>query len=494
MIERFPADPTDERLRRTDATLQREQVACLMALAANHPGADASPPPAALLSLLATAEADAWRSMAVLLNRPMTGTPSRMAALDALRTRATAASSSTASPAGAASTCTWAEIRARLAALRHLLETRHRLGDDPQEQTAALVAEQSQPEDGGSGPDAADTIILELAQPIAAWSRDGESGLERRFARVRHQLADRTGVVPPPITIRGDATGERGHYRVLISGERCGEGRLHLDRRMAIDGGNVGDPYPRNHDTDPVFGLPVVWITPEQSESARRRGYTVVDPDTVLTTHLSEVLHTELHRIFGAAALDGLLAHARTTSPELVDDLLRRLPRPVIAEVLRDLLREDLSLRDHRTVFEALAAAATPDAQPHALTKQVRRALRRHITGRFSDLDGVLWSIELDPQVEQLLLGALQTHAEAPPTLSLKPGAARAFVEGIRQVIDQAGDLEVVLLCPAGVRSALRRFLEPELEFLPVLCREEIVPDAGSVNHLGRVTLTRRSR
>ena len=304
--------------------------------------------------------------------------------------------------------------------------------------------------------------------------RGGE--LPGRITALRRQLATDLGIVLPSVHLRDDLHLEPHEYRVRFRGQEIARGTAHADRLMCLDprGGAPGiDGLPAR---EPAFGLPAAWISPEQRPQADAAGLTVVDPPSVLTTHLSELLRRNAHELIGRQEVQELLATCSREAPKLVEEVV---PGTVtlgeLVRVVRGLLREGLSVRDLRTVLEGIADAAPRSKDTAYLVEQVRRRLSRQITSRIADAAGVVRPLMLDRQVEEMLR---QSLAQSEGELVLAPDLETsrkviAALESRVAALTAAGQTPV-LLAPPDLRRPLHDFASRFVPDLSVVTAREL--------------------
>ena len=284
--------------------------------------------------------------------------------------------------------------------------------------------------------------------------RGGE--LPGRVTTLRRQIATEFGVMLPPVHLRDNLRLDGHEYRIRLRGMDIGKGTAYADRLMALDPSG-SEPVLDGVDTiaarEPAFGLPAVWIPTENRAQAEMAGLTIVDPASVLTTHLSETIKKNAHELIGRQEVQDLLAVIGKESPKLVEDVI---PNAVtlgeFVRVIRGLLRENLSVRDLGTVLEAVADAAPRSKDPAFLVEQVRRRLFRQITARIADPSGTVHAVTLDRESEDALrrsLGASEGEAVLAPDIDtarklvaeLEKMAARQAAEGRSMVLITSPDL-----------------------------------------------------
>ncbi len=355
------------------------------------------------------------------------------------------------------------------------------------EQARKAAAEARKPPPDAHAPDApveallrVDPLSIELGVDLIGLVDERRGGtLVERVQRIRRQMAEDLGLIVPPVHLRDNLRLQGGEYRILLRGEEIGRGRVVPRQYLAIDPGDARGKLRGMATKDPVFGLDAVWIPDGERLRAQQLGYTVVDVPTVVTTHLTELLHTHGHELFGRAQLAQVLEQVSADNPRLVEELVPDpLPRSTVLRVFRNLLREGVSVRDAQTILEAMADHAHRVRDPDVLTEFVRQRLARHITHRYAAEDGVIRYIGLEPDAEDALSSGLHSGEGGSVSLSLAPDIARRLLTGIRDAAESwQGPGEVVLLCPPLVRGPLRRLTEKIAPRVPVLSPAELLPD-----------------
>jgi flagellar biosynthesis protein FlhA len=314
--------------------------------------------------------------------------------------------------------------------------------------------------------------------PLVDKAQDGE--LLRRIKGVRKKFAQEIGYLPPSVHIRDNLELRPNGYRITIKGVSIGAGEVNVTQYLAINPGNVSGSLPGVATTDPAFGLPALWIEAGQRDHAQMLGYTVVDPGTVVATHLNHLLHGHAAELLGRAEVQQLLDRLAKESPKLVEDLTPKLlPVPTVQKVLQNLLDENVHIRDMRSILDALAEHAARVQDPYELTALVRIALGRAIVQQIAPPAGELQVMALDTGLERLLTQALQA---SPNNTGIEPGLADTLLReavGASQRQEQMG-IAPVLLVPAPLRTLLARFLRRALPQLKILSHAE-VPDSSNI-------------
>ena len=306
-----------------------------------------------------------------------------------------------------------------------------------------------------------------------------------RVRGVRRKLSQELGFLIPPVHIRDNLDLQPNAYRITLGGVPLGEGVIYADRELALNPGRVFGPLQGISTRDPAFGMEAVWIEPATRDHAQTLGYTVVDPSTVIATHLSALLQGHAHELLGHEEVQQLLNTASKTAPRLVEDLVPRvLPLAALVRVLQGLLAERVPLRNMRAILETLAEQAPRGADPALLQAQVRVALGRQILTDIAGGAGEIPVMSLDGELEKLLNGALTAGAGA----ALEPGLAdrlRQRLAESTQRREMANEPAVLLVAPA-LRAPLASFVRASVPGLHVLAWNEI-PDNRKVRLVSTV-------
>jgi len=325
-----------------------------------------------------------------------------------------------------------------------------------------------------------DVLELEVGYGlISIVDADQNGELLERITHIRKQFALDMGVIIPPLRIRDNLQLKPGEYVIQLKGVTIGQGELMVDHLLAMDPGNVNERLSGIPTTEPAFGLAAIWITQKQKERAQYLGYTVVDLSTVIATHLTELIRKHAPELLGRQELQNLIDVVKQNHPKVVEELIpNMLTNGAILRVCQSLLRENVSIRDMRTVLEVLADHAIHTKDPSVLTEYVRAALGRSITKKLLSPDGELPLITLERGIEEQIAGALiQTDQGA--QLSLDPSFVQQL---IRELNAQAERMvmvnsQAVLLVSPIIRAHLRQLVEKFIPHLVVLSHNEISPN-----------------
>ncbi|HSC68738.1 MAG TPA: flagellar biosynthesis protein FlhA, partial [Cellvibrio sp.] len=343
------------------------------------------------------------------------------------------------------------------------------------------------PELGWDDVQPVDVIGLEVGYrliPMVDKNQGGE--LLGRIKGVRKKLSQEMGFLIPSVHIRDNLDLNPTGYRISLMGVTMAEADVYPDRELAINPGQVFGSLEGIKTKDPAFGLDAVWISPNQREQAQTLGYTVVDPSTVVATHLNQILQQHTFELLGHEDVQKLLDMLAKTSPKLVDELVpNTISINVLLKVLQNLLRERVPIRDIRSIAEALAGSGGKSQDPAALTALARVALCRQIVQNIIGNERNLPVITLEPSLEQLLLNTVQQaqKAGADDSAFIEPGLADRLQQSLinaAQKQELAGK-PLVLLVAAPLRSMLSRFVRHSVPDMRVLAYTE-VPDNKQIS------------
>jgi flagellar biosynthesis protein FlhA len=332
-----------------------------------------------------------------------------------------------------------------------------------------------------------DMIGLEVGYRLVPLVDKKQSGdLLARVRGVRRKLSQDLGFLVPAVHIRDNLDLAPNVYRINLGGVPVGESVIYPDRELAINPGRVFGPIQGISTRDPAFGMDAVWIDPSARDHAQTLGYTVVDPSTVIATHLSFVIQSHAHEIIGHEEVQQLLNTLSKSAPKLVEDLVpKALPLSVVVRVLQGLLAERVPIRNIRSIVETLAEHAPRSQDPAALLGNVRIALGRQITQDIAGLAAELPVITLEPELERLLQGSLANSSANP---GLEPGLAERLQQHVAEAArrQEASGEAAVLLVPPQLRPTLARFMRSSVPTLHVLAWNEI-PDNRKVRLVSAV-------
>ena len=376
-------------------------------------------------------------------------------------------------------------IASMLAGVAYLLDRRRKLEEEKALEMERIVAPQQQlakaevKELGWDDVMPVDTIGLEVGYrliPLVDRNQGGQ--LMTRIKGVRKKLSQELGFLIPSVHIRDNLDLSPTAYRISLMGVTVGEAEIIPEKEMAINPGRVFGTIQGSACKDPAFGLDAVWIDSAQRDHAQTLGYTVVDPGTVVATHLSHILQSNAHELLGYEEVQQLLENLAKVAPKLVEDLVpKTLPLGVVVKVLQNLLLERVSIRDIRTIAETLAEYGAKSQDPDILTSAARAALGRSIVHEINGVRMEIPVITLEPNLEQILHRSLQTASEG--GAGLEPGLAEQMHQSLEesaQRMEMEGQTPV-LLVSSFIRPWLSRFVRHSIPGLHVLAYNEIPQD-----------------
>ncbi|MFI5390950.1 MAG: flagellar biosynthesis protein FlhA [Bacteriovoracales bacterium] len=319
---------------------------------------------------------------------------------------------------------------------------------------------------------------------------DQNGDLLERISHIRKQFVLDWGVIIPPIRIRDNLELKPSEYSIKIKGIEVAKGELVTDNYLAMDPGSVVDRVDGIETVEPVFGLNAVWISQEKKEEAQYNGYTVVDLPTIIATHLTEILKTNLHEIFGRQELLKIIENFKEQYPKVVADLTPEVvSQSMILKVLQNLLREGVSIRDLRTILETLAEYGPSVKESDALTELVRTSLYRMITEEIKSPNGDIPIYTLDRNIEEKIAANLM-QTEKGYQVSLDPKTTQNILTNLNEKIEEATSLgeKMIVLCSPAVRHHFKRLTEKFIPNLVVVSHNEISPTAN-IRSLGTVRI-----
>ncbi|HAI58433.1 MAG TPA: flagellar biosynthesis protein FlhA [Xanthomonadaceae bacterium] len=321
-----------------------------------------------------------------------------------------------------------------------------------------------------------DALGLEIGFRLIPLVDKAQGGdLMARIKAIRRKQTQDLGFLVPAVHIRDNLDLPPHHYRVLVHGVPVAGGDVHLDREMALNPGQVYGELAGLPGKDPAFGLDAVWVQPAQRAQAESLGYTVVDPATVIATHLSHLVREHAHELLGHEEVQALLETLKKAAPKLVEDLTpKTLPLAVVVRVLQNLLAEKVPVRQLRQIAEALVEHGATTQDPAALTAAVRTALGRFIVQEINGMRPELPVYTLAPPLERILQDSVNGN-----TAALEPNLAERLQQSLADCVQrqEAKGEPAVLLVPGGVRGVLSRMFRHGVPSLQVLAYGEIPED-----------------
>ncbi|HOO29883.1 MAG TPA: flagellar biosynthesis protein FlhA, partial [Bacillota bacterium] len=318
---------------------------------------------------------------------------------------------------------------------------------------------------------------------------DQGGDLKDRVAAVRRQIALELGIVVPSVRIRDSIQARPNEYVVKIKGVEVARGEVLSDCYMAMNPGTATEEIEGTHTREPAFGLPAIWIPAARKAEAEMLGYTVVDPASVIATHLSEIIKANAPELLSRQDVQNLIDNVKKTAPAVVDELIpAQMTVGEVQRVLQNLVRERISIRDLVTILEALGDAAGTYRDIDTLTEYVRSRMARSICSQYAQPEG-LYVVTLDPSLEQLLFDSLDV-TEHGTYLAPDPKVYRALISSLVAESERmaSGGLQPIVLTSSGLRPHFRRLIERAVPQTVVLSYDEIAPEV-KVNAVGMVSL-----
>jgi len=326
-----------------------------------------------------------------------------------------------------------------------------------------------------------DAMEVEIGYGLIPLADPGQGGdLLNRISAIRRQMVSRLGTVVPPIRIRDNMQLGPNEYVVKVWEAPVARGELLLGHYLAMNPGMATEEIEGIDTREPAFGLQAKWITPAQRDHAERLGYTIVDPATVLATHLTEVIRAHAHELLTRQDVRRLVDNLRATAEALIDEAIPGLMAiGDLQKVLQNLLKERVPIRNLELIVEAMADYVRVTKDYDLLTEYVRQRLARTICTEHSDAEGLLHVMALGPDVESLISNAVTTTDTGEMYCALSPDDSRRVIEAVAGAGDDMARRghEPVVVCTTQVRLHLRRLLERQLPNVVILSYAEIVPD-----------------
>lgn len=336
-----------------------------------------------------------------------------------------------------------------------------------------------------------DPIELEFGYgiiPLADVSQGGD--LLDRVVMIRRQIALELGCVVPIIRLRDNIQLNPNQYVIKIKNVPVSEGEIMFDHYMAMNPGYVEEEITGIPTFEPSFHLPAVWITESQRERAESLGYTVVDPPSIIATHLTEVIRSHLDELLTRQDVQGLINNIKDENETLINELVPKLLGVgEIQKVLQNLLKEGISIRDLVTIFETLADYAPTTRDPDILTEYVRQSLKRAISNKFFSGDATTSVVTLDPKIEQEIMGAVK-QTEQGSFITLDPEKTKAVMDSVKDEVmklEELGKNPIIVTSPI-VRTYFKRLTADYFKDLIVISYNEIDSNV-ELQSVGMVTV-----
>jgi flagellar biosynthesis protein FlhA len=324
-----------------------------------------------------------------------------------------------------------------------------------------------------------DPVELEVGYGLISLVNGPGGDLLDRIKLLRKQAAQELGILIPPIRVRDDVRLEANQYVIRVRGSEVGRGEVMPRQVLALDTGGVVSEIAGLETVDPSFGMPARWISPADRVEAEASGYVVVEPSTVLATHLMETLKKNAAELLGRQDVQEMVDTLKEAYPALVDEVVPgKVPLGVLHRVLQRLLEERIPIRDLVTILETLADVSESTKDPEQLTEHVRRALSHVIGEIYIDREGAVRGITLGPRLEAALMGLFSPRASMDGMANLGPEQLTDLLTGLDRINRQAkanGDgPPTPLVTPPALRIGVRRLIEPVLPDVPVVSLAEL--------------------
>jgi flagellar biosynthesis protein FlhA len=318
--------------------------------------------------------------------------------------------------------------------------------------------------------------------------KSGSGDLLKRIKLMRKQIAMELGVIVPSIRIRDDLDLDRNEYVFLIKGVEIAKYTAYPDRFLAMKPGGVNE-LKGIETKEPAFGLPAVWIESKDKTDAMVKGYTVVDPVTVVITHITELIRSHIHDIFTRQDASSLLDSTKTDYPKVIEELMQQLSLGAIHRILKNLLKEGVPVRDMVTIAETLSDYAPYVKDVDTLTEYVRAALAHHISNKYKNENGSINVITLGSNVEGIINSNIKDQGGM-SYLDLPPNISEELLNKIQEVVGNVAEsgIEPIILTSPKIRRFFKSFIERFLPKVPIISYSEIADDV-EIRSVGSIEL-----
>lgn len=339
-----------------------------------------------------------------------------------------------------------------------------------------------------------DPLEIEIGYGLIPLVDESQGGdLLDRITSLRRQVASELGVMVPPIRIRDNLQVASDEYQILVRGTPVAQYNLMPGHYLALDPGTVTQPIDGVKTTEPTFRMPAVWVTEGQRDRAEHRGYTVVEAEAVLATHLMEVVKKHAHELLTRQEVQHLIDAIKEDNPALIEELVPNvLSIGGVQKVLQSLLREQVPIKNLVMILEALADYAPQTKDPQMLLEFVRGSLAEVLCNQFKSDDGKLYCVTIEPTLEQQLSTVIrEEQRESLGTLGLSPEQVQALYTSLEEFSEKMGaeGMQPLVLCSPTLRPYLRMLIEPELPDMVVMSYGELTMQI-EVEAIGMVELS----
>ncbi len=357
------------------------------------------------------------------------------------------------------------------------------------ERAKAEKAEAEKPKDKIEGLLKVDLLGIEMGYGLIRYVDASQGGdFLDRIKSIRRQIALELGLIVPPVHITDNLQLNPRQYAILLKGVQIARGELVQDHLLAINPGTAREEIQGIPTVEPAFGLQACWIKAQERERAQLAGYTLVDPATVLATHLTEIIKSQAYELLGRQETKSLLDTVAKTHPKVVEELVPKvLSVGEVQKVMQNLLKERVSIRDAVTILETLADFGSYTKNIAALTEYCRQALGRSICKPYQTDDGDLQVFTVSPDLEKSIQDGVM-HSDQGSYLALEPRHAKEIMARFRRTVETTGSAgNPVILCSPSIRMYVRQLLERFLPNVAILSHSEIPPSIRVLS-LGMVT------
>ncbi|MGP1587809.1 MAG: flagellar biosynthesis protein FlhA [Treponemataceae bacterium] len=322
-----------------------------------------------------------------------------------------------------------------------------------------------------------DPLSLELGYGIIPLLDEEKGGdLKERIGRIRSELGLELGLVVPPIRMIDNINLEPSEYSFKIKGVPVGSAKVKMNWYMCMNTGGVTEEIPGEPTSDPAFGLPAIWITSENCEKAERAGYAVIDPPTIIATHLTEMIRKNASEILGRQEVKSILDELQKTYPAVVEEVNKKFEIGEIQKVLQGLLREQVSIRNMVAILETMSDYAAFTKTASILVEKVRQRLGKQICLQYADEQNRIHVLTVEPSFIQRLVQAPKYDTPSGPVAVLEPVEHRKWISSLSSYIVSMQDKGYVpvILCPEEARILIKTATQQEMPTLVVLSVPEI--------------------
>lgn len=325
-----------------------------------------------------------------------------------------------------------------------------------------------------------DTLEVEIGYGLIVLADPKQGGeMLERITLLRRQIASDLGIIVPAVRVRDNVQLRPNVYSIKLKDVEIAKGEIFPGQSLAMDAGSATSKIAGTPTTEPTFGLPATWIPEANRTEAEIAGYTVVDPLTVLITHLGEVIRGHAAEIISRQDMQGLIDNIKSHSPAVVDELIPNIMTVgEVQKVIQNLLEERVSVRDLASILETIADHAKATKDPDTLAEYVRQSMGRGLCNQYLHADGVLHAFTLDPKLEQMIADSVR-QTEMGGFAVLAPDVTTRILKSVSKQIDQMSNMGYapVCICSPRVRLYFHRMTEQSFSQLGVLSYAEITPE-----------------